>query len=425
LLDKHGAALTGKLAKWSGAHPRTILLIALLAAAGAVAANVDIPTLKQKFKLGKAATLDLEAKLGKVRDIALNSIKAQLALTSAPLTAAIEVNGQDKTGGATVTYGSDGKKVVLDGKFDADGMKVIGLNGELNLNDDDKLKGNVTKERDKDVVASVELTRKDGKITRTNDFKYNAGSGVLSIGNRSLYSDDQYSMKQSTRYNTDGTGSAGFDLSAKQGNVSGNLGFSHDITKGAYGLQESDKLSMGLAFKRSDLTARLDAAFSTKDGEQSTLSGSAKKTFGNGHSVGGDFKARLDNPELLELGAFYGFKDPNAFKSFLVDYRYKSATSENVFGMTVENTLGDIRLRWKETLKWGGQAGTTLDTSLQGAKFFNKDTAILAGVEHSKNFSTGDSSFTPQVGVQYKGVPVMLGYDMEKKGVKIGITIPF
>ena len=425
LMDKYGPAMTGQLAKWAGAHPRTILMIALLAAAGAVAANVDIPTLKQKLKLGNAGSLDVEAKLGKIRDISLQSIKAQLALTAAPIKAAIEINGAEKTGDASLTYGEDGRKLVLDGKFDQDGMKLIGLGGELNLGDNKQIKGNVSKERDKDVVGSVELVRKDGKITRTDDFKFDANTGVLSIGSSTLYQDSAFSLQQGSRSNTDGTGSTGLNVTAQDGNWSGNMGFSHDITKGAYGLEESDKLSMGLAFKRTDLVARLDASLSNKANEQSTLSGSVKQDWGKGHSAGADFKARLDDPELLELGAFYGFKDPNEFKSFLLDYRYKSATSENVFGMTVENTLGDIRLRWKETLKWGGQSGTSLDTSLQGAKFFNKDTAILAGFEHSKNFSTGASSFTPQVGVQYKGVPVVLGYDMERKGVKIGITIPF
>lgn len=425
LMDKYGAAMTGKLAKWSGAHPRTILMVALLAAAGAVAANVDIPTLKQKLKLGKAGTLDIEAKLGKIRDISLQSIKAQLALTAAPLTAAVEVNGTEKTGGASVTYGEDGKKLVLDGKFDENGMKVIGLGGELNLGEDKQIKGNVSKERDKKAVGTVELIRKDGKLTRTDDFTFDANSGVLSIGSSSLYEDGQFSLQQGTKFNSDGTGSAGMNLSAGQGDVSGNMGFSRDITKGAYGLEESDKLTMGLAFKRSDLVARLDASFSNAAKESSTLSGSVKKDFGNGYSAGGDFKARLDRPELLELGAFYGFKDPKEFKSFLLDYRYKSGTSENVFGLTVEREFADIKLRWKESVKWGGNEGTTLDTSVQGAKFFNKDTAILAGFEHSKNFSNGQSNFTPQVGVQYKGVPVVLGYDMEKKGVKIGISIPF
>jgi hypothetical protein len=125
------------------------------------------------------------------------------------------------------------------------------------------------------------------------------------------------------------------------------------------------------------------------------------------------------------VGAFYGFKDPNEFKSFLVEYKHKASISEHQLSLMVEETLSDVRLRWQQKLTWGGERGGQLESKFHGAKFLNKDAALLAGVEHQYDFKTGKSSFTPQLGVQYKGLPVLVGYDMEKKAVKIGVTIPF
>lgn len=433
LLEKYGPELTGKLAKWAGAHPRTILTIALLAAAGAVLANVPIPELKQSLKLGKVGKLDLEAKLGKIRDVSLEKIKAKLSAESGPLAASLEVgkDGDKLGGGGSLTLGDKDRKLSLDGKFDDRGLTVIGLGAHLAVDDDTQVDGRVSKDRDKKAIGTVTVTDKDGKTTRTDDYKYDANTGVFTLGRAQLFEDGGLSLKQKSTWGSDGTGSVGLGVSGKgtdlfqQGDKgSASLDFSRDVGKDAYGLTETDKLKLGLAYSRSDLNMKLDAALSSRG--ESTVSGSVNKSWANGHKAGANFSARLDDPKLLELGAFYGFKDPKEFKSFLVEYKHKAgAVSENELAYTVENTLADVKLRWQQSLKWGGKGGTQLDTSLMGAKFFNKDTAFLAGAQHHQDFSTGKGSFTPQVGVQYKGVPVTLGYDMERKAVKIGISIPF
>src|SRR5690606_35471891 len=59
-----GKKLTGGLAEWVDANPELIVLIGLLAAAGAILADMDIPTIKQKFKIVKGLTAEVEAELG-------------------------------------------------------------------------------------------------------------------------------------------------------------------------------------------------------------------------------------------------------------------------------------------------------------------------------------------------------------------------
>lgn len=424
LLEKHGKALQGKLANWVGASPRTVLTVALLAAAGAVVANMPIPELAKTFKLGKGLSASVTANLGKLRDISLQKLKASLSYTAGPLVASIEADKDGNvSGGAGLTLGNDERQIKADGKFDKDGLTVVGLNGKVQLGEGNDLSGSISKSRGKEAIGSVHLVRKDGKITRTDDFSFDQNTGALTLGESALFQDKDWSLRTDMKGSSDGSSSAGFRVDAKQDDVSGYLGFSESTKKGTYGLTTEQKLQMGLNWSRSDLKARLDAAISSQKGG-STASGSVEKTWGN-HKAGGNFSVTLDDPKTLELGAFYGFKDPKEFRQFLLEYKHKAQTSENQLSLLVEDVLWDVKFRFQQQATWGGNSGGSLDSKFMAAKFLDKDTALLGGVEHKYDFATGKSSFTPQVGVQYKGLPIVVGYDQEKKGVKIGITIPF
>ncbi len=423
LLEKHGKELQGKLANWVGAHPRTVLSVALLAAAGAVVANMPIPELAKTFKLGKGLSASVTANLGKLRDVSLQKLQASLSYTAGPLVASIEADKEGTvSGGAALTFGDDDRQIKADGKFDQDGLTVIGLAGKLKLGEGRDVKGSVSQQRGKDAIGSVQLVRRDGKVTRTDDFSFDQNTGKLTVGESAIFKDGDYSLRTDMRGSNDGTSSAGLRVDAKQDDVSGYLGMSTTTSKGAYGLTEQQKLEFGLSYTKDDLKAKLDAALQTGGG--SSLSGSIEQKWGN-HRAGGSFSAVVDDPKTLELGAFYGFKDPKEFKAFLLEYKHKAKTSENVLSLLVEDTLWDVKFRFQQSATWGGKSGGSLDTKFHAAKFYGKDTALIGGFEHKYDFESGKNSFTPQVGVQYKGLPVMVGYDMEKKGVKIGITIPF
>lgn len=423
LLEKHGKALQGKLANWVGANPRTVLSVALLAAAGAVVANMPIPELAKTFKLGKGLSASVTANLGKLRQISLEKLKASLSYTAGPLVASVEADKDGNvSGGAALTLGNDERQIKADGKFDQDGLTVVGLDGKLNLGEGADLSGSVSRSRGKEAIGSVQLIRKDGKITRTDDFSFDQNTGKLTLGESALFQDRDYSLRTDLKSSNDGTSSAGLRVDAKQDDVSGYLGLSTATSRGAYGLTEQQKLEFGLNYSKDDLKARLDAALQTGGG--SSVSGSVEKKWGN-HRAGGSFSAVVDDPKTLELGAFYGFKDPKEFRQFLLEYKHKAKTSENELSLLVEDTLWDVKFRFQQQATWGGKGGGSLDTKFHAAKFLDKDTALLGGVEHRYDFATGKNSVTPQVGVQYKGLPILVGYDQEKKGVKIGITIPF
>lgn len=426
-LAKNGAGLSASLTKWVGAHPRTIVLTALLAAAGAVLANVAIPTLKRKFSLGKGLSAEVEAKLGKIREISLQSVRAKLSYESGPLLAAVSA-GHDENGttaSANVALNGDGKSLKADATFDGKGLTFAGLNGAIDTGAGE-LSGQVGKKRDEGTIAGVKLVSKKGKITDTKDFQYDAGSGIFSVGLGSQYADNGLTVDKQSRHNSDGSGSisqsVGYQQTEDGVTAGGYAGISHESTKTPFGMSETDKLKFGMNYSRDDLTAKLDAAFASDGNNQ--LSGSVKKKSGE-TEFGGDFLLKSGDTKLFEVGAFYGFKSEKEFRSYLLDYRYKSDIDQSKFGLLVEQELKGTYVRWQSAVTWGGQNTSKLDTTVQASRPIDSDTSWIAGAHYKKDFGTGENTLNPQIGVQYKGVPVVAEYDTRTKGVMLSITIPF
>lgn len=425
-MEKHGKGLSAALTGWVGAHPRTIVLTALLAAAGAVLANLTIPRLKQKFKLGKGISAEVEAQLGRLRAISLQSVRAKLSYESGPLLAAISASHDDKGDSATasVGYKGDGRSLNADATFDGKGLKLIGLKGALDTGIG-QLSGSVTNGRDAGTIAGVSLQSVDGNTTNTQDYRYDAASGAFTVGLGSIYKDSGLTVERKSSMGSDGSSAFSQSMSTSQtsggATTAASLGFSHESTKSPYGLTETDKATLGVSYSRADLVAKLDAAFAS-DGTGS-LSGSVKKTVGE-HSFGADLSYKGDT-KLLEMGAFYGFRSEKEFSTFLLDYRYKSGIDQNRFGLLVEQELKGTYVRWQSGLTWGGVNSAKLDSSVQAARFVDDNTALIAGAHYTKDFGTGQNTLNPQVGVQYKGIPVIAEYDTQKRGLTLSITIPF
>jgi len=106
-VQSEGAGLQGALAGWVDANPELIVTLALLAAAGAVAANMEIPELSQKIGLADGLDARVSVRLGKLRDITLEKIEAKLAYKagqlSASFTGALE-GGDQLSAGLGVGY---------------------------------------------------------------------------------------------------------------------------------------------------------------------------------------------------------------------------------------------------------------------------------------------------------------------------------
>ncbi len=86
-VKSNGDGLTDALNGWVDANPTIIVTLALLAAAGAVAADMDIPEFSKKMGLGGGFSAEVGVEIGSLRNIALEKIEAKIAYQSKKLTA--------------------------------------------------------------------------------------------------------------------------------------------------------------------------------------------------------------------------------------------------------------------------------------------------------------------------------------------------
>jgi hypothetical protein len=165
------------------AHPKTIVGIGLLAAAGAVLANVSLPELKTKMNLSEGLSLKLGAKLGKVRDIALEKVKAQLEWKSGPLVAAMKVEGNadSQAGELSARYGSEAAGVEGRVRVTDEGLETYGLYGLYKPTDNLTTRGGVEAGAGGNPRVMAEVGFNDGSLKSTTSVRYQPDNGALLI----------------------------------------------------------------------------------------------------------------------------------------------------------------------------------------------------------------------------------------------------
>ena len=444
-LKGDGKEFAGKVAKWVDTHPGIVVSVALLAAAGAIAANMEIPELKQKFGITDALSAEIKAKLGKLRELSLQSIEFGLTYQAGIVLAAYTGSYQEEDDqhshelkteikSERDTFGFKGTA-----KFKGDDLEVWGLDanykrllGTLGSSQDSlELGAGVSGGADQATLLSGRLSLQDGSSIDTYGGKYDADSGVFTFtGVRKLLLDGGSSLSLSESTSTDGSQTRGMDYEGGVGDVKGlSTKFSYEETLkrlGAdtgYQLDENQKLSLGLSFKRDQLDASLDALWDSEGG--SSLSGKIGGRTDDNLMWGGNAKLDLSDPKLKEVGAYFGFRDPDQFQTYLGKYRYLADEDSHRFSLMVEEKLWDIYLRVEQTATLS-QAGGSFETKGHGAYFLDdkKDIGLIGGV--TARYGDGDNNaLIPQVGMQIKGIPLLVGYDIQNKGFNVGITIPF
>ena len=458
-----GKAFCAKISQWFEGHPGAVVAMALVAAAGAVAGNVALPELAQKFKLGDATTVDVGASLNKIRDIALKGAHLGVAYKKGDVDAALTYK---------FTKGEDGKADThaISGKV---GDATKSLTGEASVTGDVLVvkAGAEYKGQGFTAAAGVEHDQGGGKSTTvgdvhvkigddtqnvTADAKYDTATGDLSIGTGALrkigdkttvtagmegsrkggvgaetatmgvaYADDKRKLDGSVSAD-----SAGKDLKA---NVSGEqqLGGGSSV-HGSLGYDSKDGASVGVGGTYqtpNDLKIQLDALLRQQG--SSTVSASVES---------GDWHAKasagfnLSDAKLTELAVQFGFQSKDKFEAFLVDYKrnYADGVPSDELGVMVETALGKLDLRGTSntTFKGGQLRGNV--TEILGAYPVGHDLSLIAGGKYGyedKSMPGGlgdrDRGGWIEAGVQFKQVPIVIGYRPEDHAVSIGITIPF
>ena len=435
-------------------HPWQLIAAIIVAAAGAVAANVDIPTLNQKVKLADGLTADATAKLGKIRDISLAALQVGLTYETGKLKLRGEVSHTDEKGTKgqlSASYGDDKSKLSALGTMDEDGNFTIGLNHAL-VREHLKLDLGADYAKDGGFGSTAKLHYQDGNLAHDGEVSFRDNTltlklsdevkqGLMTYSQRQSYSfgdTDAQSMGFGAKYqgeNTTAEGNADFQLDKglttlglgstwKKDNLS-LYGKGSSTFGGDKSLTDGLSLNAGGKYTRDDLTAMLDLGF--KGGDW-TAKGEVEKKWGN-FEAGASTEVRLNDTKLLSLGAHFGYSDPEHFRSFLVDYKRTNAADvpTDVFNARLETKLSDIYLRVQNETRLEGGNLQSNTTSAHAGYFLNPDLALIGGGQYTAgdNLNPDQHRALIQAGVQVRNVPVLLGFDPNTKGWTIGLTIPF
>lgn len=387
-----GHAVVSKLTGWVDAHPRTILMVALLAAGGAIAANVKLPELKQKLKLGGGFSANVEADLGKIRELALKQIKAELEYSSGPLVAAISATrGEDGTMGygASATLGNADKNLKLDAKFTEDGLDVFGLHGLYKTDSGTTLQADATQATGKDPVVDVSLTTQDGDITTIRGAKYDANSGTLSIRER-----------QSTQLWEGGT------LHREVGGSSDGSSYGEVGVDGKIG----DQWKVDGTFRQTQ---------GADGGTTDALKGGVHYT-GDRLAAGGTLEQSFGATDSTKLGLYGRYNGDNGLK-LAGDYQFDTNNSRHTAkGMAQTDLGGGYKGRVEGKLDLSS-LGTSGEVGAYGYKDLGNGVGVFGGGAYRQDEMGG--RFVPKAGVDIKGVPVEYSYDPATKAHKVGVTL--
>jgi len=457
-----GKAFCAKISQWFEGHPGAVVTLALVAAAGAVAGNVALPQLAHKFKLGDATSVDVGASLNKIRDIALKGAHLGVTYQKGDVDAALTYKFEKGEDGKADTHAISGKV----------GDETKSLTGEATVTGEvlTVKTGAQYKGKGFTAAAGLEHSRGGGANTTvgevhvqvgdetqnvTADAKFDAATGDLTIGTGTLrkigadttltagvetsrkggesaqtatmglaYADDKRKLD----------GSVGYDSASKEARLalSGEqqLGGGSSV-HGSLGYDKQNGASAGLGGTLQtpgDLKIQLDALLRQQG--SSTVSGSIEK---------GDWHAKasagfsLSDAKLTELAVQFGFQSKDKFEAFLVDYKrsYADGAPTDELGVMVETALGQLQLRGTSntTFKGGDLRGNV--TEVLGAYPVGKDLSIIAGGKYGyedkgmPGLSDRDRGGWIEAGVQFKKVPIVVGYRPQDHAVSIGITIPF
>ena len=482
LKSESGKNIAEKINHWLEANPWEVVGIMILAAAGAVAANVDIPELKQKFKIAEGLEAQLGAKLGKIRDISLQAINASLSFKKGKFSikasgeykdgaykAGLEagVEGEDWKLGATGEYtrdkeGEEGYKAGLEGSMgkgpnflkgtgevDNDGKLKIRLDGGL-AKDWWKLTGHGeygrNEEGDETKLLGANLRLGDEEFSLTSGLDYDLESGNLKLSLSQDIKDKLFSYhmgpifeegKDPTMEESFSLNNEKFTLSARTRFEEGGerelqeMSFDAKLSEklsltGGYGLSPEERSQLGLKYSTKDLDFKLSQSFGSEGlGE---LSGDFEKRFGEGFKLGGSATYDLADPKLLSLGGYFGFQDPDRFRGFLLDYQYKNQGDEpeHQFKARLEGELSKILFSVENEMRFGGEGLEYGSAELLTGTPINKDFMPLLGVKHDYGPVGGGKTWL-EAGIQIKDVPLVISKDVSEgmgSGWMIGLRIP-
>ncbi len=318
-----------------GSNPYGVAGVAILAAAGAVLADADIPTLKHKLNLGKGFSTNLEANIGSLRNIAIGATKVGLNYQQKNLQAGVEVarSKEGELSGSVSGQLGDNKRHIK-GRVDIgeEGITAYELSGLYNFSDKTSMSGKIHGTDPYDIPnMDLQIKTKKGEFTHLGQLNFNTNSETLTA---------KYSSKS--------------EQMLYHGAIDGNV-------------------------------------------------------------------------DTGELGkAHTGFRyTPQKGDVYSGDYRYNFQDESHQLNLLAQKRMGDFSVRGHQQFNYDDRRGLESNTELMGAYHMNNDLSLIGGADVKYDGRSGETSFLPKAGIQYKDVPITLSFDPKTKAASVGITLKF
>jgi len=430
-IKENGAGLTERLGDWVDANPVLVVTAALLAAAGAIVANTPLPELKKKFKLGDNLSGSLAADLGKIRDISLKSISAELSWTTGPLIAAVKATHSDGETKTTVnaSTGSETRSLTAEGQFVNEDLQLLNLQGVIKTGNT-TLRGGAEHKAGEDggqTTLQANVTSEDGDTTRVNGVQYDPDTGTVTIERARTTTQDGITTKWSQNSASDGSNTTNLNVA---GAVSENTNLTLSLEDSAqllgagtsYQLGRTQRANLGLDYSTTDLDAAMKLGLNSEG--SGSFAGNMDYRIGDGWTTGADTEIKWGNRDYLEAGAYFGFRDPDQFQTYMTRYRFKDGDeTTHQLDIMIEEKFGPVYTRLQQQVAHTTQ-GMSFETTAQGAYFINEKFAVIGGAQYRQN-DMGEASLSPQIGAQVYGVPLIVTHNPETNTTTLGVTFKF
>jgi len=414
--SEQGRALIARVTDYVQENPGKVLAAVFLAA---VAANMKIPRVKKKIQLAEGLQAMIGVRLGSMREVTLQTISAGLKYESGRFKgdASVEHKTEDETTRGTVkaSYGDKGRTVSTSATVDDKGLLKARL-GAAFKGDGTTGSAGVSHDRKAGTAVDATVSYGDKQRKESGSAKYNVDTGALSVKlSREIQQDLRYKVSQSFEKSGDNT-RTGMEFGVGKGALDFTVGHEEDTSGKA-------ATKLGAKYAPRDLTLALDATFGS---EGDTIGTSIKAHPESGLLYGGDVRFSLDDSRVLNYGVHFGFRDPDEFKGFLLDYHHnaKPDVPEDRFKASVEYTVDQLMLRGTSDTKLRGGCLSMGQLGLHGAYPVKDDIALIGGVVQGYGPDRTVST-RPELGVQVGKIPVLIGYDPNSKAWSLRLTIPF
>ena len=315
LESEEGQAVLNKIQEFIGENPYVVVGIGILAALGAVLADMDIPEIKQKFKLGDDFILKAGADIGSLRNIALKSVSLGLEYQTESIQSSLTVSHSEEKGASgnhSMTIGNDQQNVKTNTNFNEKGVSDYDISGLYNFNKDSQLSGSVKGTADsKGPDIGIKGQTKIGETTHSGSVDYSNDNNTLAGNYNALNSDGHtYGLALESDLATGGlsklTRSSGYTTSDETSSTS--LQHKADLLTGESSINYRTEETLSEKLKTSFELEASNDAFSAKN---STTFGSEERYFKT------DLEISDEGIKAYNLSGLYELNDNTSFSGSL------------------------------------------------------------------------------------------------------------